>query len=167
MHRKTNFLIFYLLPIPISHLPRSVPRSYSKVQTDKHTSELKKDNFCEQQTMASHDDHDHDHQHPHHDQDHDHTHGDSTTKSCVGPDGKVYHEPIYSPGYFSRRAPPLLTRDFNERAFTVGIGGPVGTVYLLFPILTILFCCLLHITMKIYTNLLYHFFITSLFFISP
>ena len=113
--------------------------------------------------MASHDDHDHDHQHHHHD----HTHGDSTTKSWVGPDGKVYHEPIYSPGYFSRRAPPLLTRDFNERAFTVGIGGPVGTGYLIFPILTILFCCLLHITMKIYTNLLYHFFITSLFFISP
>ncbi|KAM3748626.1 hypothetical protein ACB098_05G123200 [Castanea mollissima] len=81
--------------------------------------------------------HDHDHQQHHHDHDHDHTHGDSTTKSWVGPDGKVYHshdglaphshEPIYSPGYFSRRAPPLLTRDFNERAFTVGIGGPVGT----------------------------------------
>jgi hypothetical protein len=61
----------------------------------------------------------------------------------VGPDGKVYHshdglaphshEPIYSPGYFSRRAPPLVTRDFKERAFTVGIGGPVGTGYLLFP----------------------------------
>ncbi|KAJ6390046.1 hypothetical protein OIU77_024298 [Salix suchowensis] len=25
------------------------------------------------------------------------------------------------------RAQPILTRDFNERAFTVGIGGPVGT----------------------------------------
>ncbi|KAI3826686.1 hypothetical protein L1987_00738 [Smallanthus sonchifolius] len=37
------------------------------------------------------------------------------------------HEPIYSPGFFSRRAPPLVTRDFNERAFTIGIGGPVGT----------------------------------------
>ncbi|KAF9688396.1 hypothetical protein SADUNF_Sadunf02G0193000 [Salix dunnii] len=55
----------------------------------------------------------------------------------LGPDGKVYHshdglaphshEPIYSPGFFSRRAQPILTRDFNERAFTVGIGGPVGT----------------------------------------
>ncbi|KAJ0081962.1 hypothetical protein Patl1_10225 [Pistacia atlantica] len=80
----------------------------------------------------------HDHHHPdyHH---HDHTHhdGDSATKSWVGPDGRVYHshdglaphshEPIYSPGFFSRRAPPLLSRDFNERAFTVGIGGPVGT----------------------------------------
>ena len=61
-------------------------------------------------------DHEHDHQHHHHDHDHDHNHGDSTTNSWVGPDGKVYHshdglaphshEPIYSPGYFSRRAPP-------------------------------------------------------------
>ncbi|KAJ0018984.1 hypothetical protein Pint_10000 [Pistacia integerrima] len=83
--------------------------------------------------MASHDHHHPDHHH------HDHTHhdGDSATKSWVGPDGRVYHshdglaphshEPIYSPGFFSRRAPPLLSRDFNERAFTVGIGGPVGT----------------------------------------
>ncbi|KAL9301641.1 Urease accessory protein G [Arabidopsis thaliana] len=57
--------------------------------------------------------------------------------SWVGKDGKVYHshdglaphshEPIYSPGYFSRRAPPLHDRNFSERAFTVGIGGPVGT----------------------------------------
>lgn len=64
-------------------------------------------------------------------------HGDSTATSWVGSDGRVYHshdglaphshEPIYSPGYFSRRAPPILSRNFNERAFTVGIGGPVGT----------------------------------------
>lgn len=57
--------------------------------------------------------------------------------SWVGPDGRVYHshdglaphshEPIYSPGFFSKRAPPIVDRDFKERAFTVGIGGPVGT----------------------------------------
>ncbi|CAI9087951.1 OLC1v1022159C1 [Oldenlandia corymbosa var. corymbosa] len=57
--------------------------------------------------------------------------------SWIGPDGKKYHshdglaphshEPIYSPGYFSRRARPLTNRDFSERAFTIGIGGPVGT----------------------------------------
>ncbi|KAI5670867.1 hypothetical protein M9H77_11231 [Catharanthus roseus] len=62
---------------------------------------------------------------------------DNGSTSWVGPDGRVYHshdglaphshEPIYSPGYFSRRAPPLANRDFNERAFTIGIGGPVGT----------------------------------------
>lgn len=74
-------------------------------------------------------------------QDHDHhEHGEANTTTWVGPDGKVYHshdglaphshEPIYSPGYFSRRAPPLPSRDFNERAFTIGIGGPVGTGYL-------------------------------------
>ncbi|KAK6133581.1 hypothetical protein DH2020_032710 [Rehmannia glutinosa] len=78
--------------------------------------------------MASEEQHDHDHGHEHH-----HHH----EESWVGPDGKVYHshdglaphshEPLYSPGYFSRRAPPLVNRDFNERAFTVGIGGPVGT----------------------------------------
>ncbi|KNA10785.1 hypothetical protein SOVF_140860 [Spinacia oleracea] len=71
------------------------------------------------------------HHHRHHD--HHHHHHQHEGKE----DGKVYHshdglaphthEPIYSPGYFSRRALPLTTRDFNERAFTVGIGGPVGT----------------------------------------
>jgi len=80
-----------------------------------------------------HHDHDHDHNH-HHEHDHDGEKGEG--KSWVGKDGRVYHshdglaphshEPIYSPGFFSRRAPPL-NRNFNERAFTVGIGGPVGT----------------------------------------
>ncbi|KAJ0266711.1 hypothetical protein HA466_0006580 [Hirschfeldia incana] len=32
-----------------------------------------------------------------------------------------------TPGYFSRRAPSLNDRNFSERAFTVGIGVPVGT----------------------------------------
>ncbi|CAM6119662.1 unnamed protein product [Calypogeia fissa] len=93
-----------------------------------------------------HDHHSHDsahahaqdhHHHDHHhggDTDHDHHHSENT---WTGADGKVYHshdglaphthEPLESPGFFSRRAPPLATRDFTERAFTVGIGGPVGT----------------------------------------
>ncbi|XP_021888463.1 urease accessory protein G [Carica papaya] len=93
----------------------------------------------------------HDHDHRHHDHDHHHhTHEKSqedSTTSWVGPDGRIYHshdglaphshEPIYSPGYFSRRAPPLLTRNFDERAFTVGIGGPVGTGYLIFLYFTV------------------------------
>ncbi|KAK3430753.1 hypothetical protein EUGRSUZ_E02383 [Eucalyptus grandis] len=81
------------------------------------------------------------HHHHHHDGDH-HHHGHHHDESAgaaswVGPDGRVYHshdglaphshEPIYSPGFFPKRAPPILSRDFNERAFTVGIGGPVGT----------------------------------------
>ncbi|XP_014507251.1 urease accessory protein G [Vigna radiata var. radiata] len=89
--------------------------------------------------MASHGEHHHHHHHGHgHDHDHEHDHDGEKGegKSWVGKDGRVYHshdglaphshEPIYSPGFFSRRAPPL-NRNFNERAFTVGIGGPVGT----------------------------------------
>lgn len=101
--------------------------------------------------MESHSDHTHHHHHDH--TDGLHHHGDSGGQSWVGADGSVYHshdglaphshEPIYSPGFFNRRAPPILNRDFNERAFTVGIGGPVGTGYLLltlyinFPLLLI------------------------------
>jgi hypothetical protein len=62
----------------------------------------------------------------------------------IGEDGRVWHshdglaphshEPIYSPGDFTKRAPPLASRSFADRAFTVGIGGPVGTgYYWLFP----------------------------------
>lgn len=80
----------------------------------------------------------HDHDHHHHERGHKKQDGcGGGDTSWVGPDGRVYHshdglaphshEPIYSPGYFSRRAPPLNDRNFSERAFTVGIGGPVGT----------------------------------------
>jgi len=48
------------------------------------------------------DDHDHDHDHDHH------------------------HEHWEHPGRFADRAPPV-DRDFARRAFTVGIGGPVGS----------------------------------------
>ncbi|XP_044964613.1 actin cytoskeleton-regulatory complex protein PAN1-like [Hordeum vulgare subsp. vulgare] len=57
--------------------------------------------------------------------------------SWVGEDGRVWHshdglaphshEPIYSAGDFSKRALPLDSGSFAHRAFTVGIGGPVGT----------------------------------------
>src|SRR6185295_18947062 len=64
--------------------------------------------------------HDHDglgmhehHGHDHHDHDHDHSHGH-------------HHEPLESPGRFEQRAAPLR-RNFKQRAFTVGIGGPVGS----------------------------------------
>jgi urease accessory protein len=36
------------------------------------------------------------------------------------------HEPLENPGHFHERELPL-DRDFHERAFTVGIGGPVGS----------------------------------------
>ncbi|CAL9074649.1 unnamed protein product, partial [Musa textilis] len=82
---------------------------------------------------------DHHHHHHHEGDRHHHFHeeGSAAAASWVGPDGRVYHshdglaphshEPIYSPGFFRKRAPPLVDRDFKERAFTVGIGGPVGT----------------------------------------
>lgn len=40
--------------------------------------------------------------------------------------GHDTHEPHDHPGDFAHRPPPL-DRDFAERAFTVGIGGPVGS----------------------------------------
>ena len=52
-------------------------------------------------------DHDHDHDHRH---DHGHT-----------------HEQMEHPGVFADRGQPLVDRDYQQRAFTVGIGGPVGT----------------------------------------
>jgi urease accessory protein len=40
--------------------------------------------------------------------------------------GQHSHDHLESPGHFHERELPL-DRDFNERAFTVGIGGPVGS----------------------------------------
>jgi urease accessory protein len=37
------------------------------------------------------------------------------------------HESWETPGRYQDRARPLAIRDFSERAFTVGIGGPVGS----------------------------------------
>src|ERR1043166_4463028 len=42
-----------------------------------------------------------------------------------GPQGH-HHEHLEHPGHFDDRDQPL-TRDFKERAFTVGVGGPVGS----------------------------------------
>lgn len=55
-------------------------------------------------------DHNHDHTHPH---DHPHDHGHT-------------HEVLEHPGHFTEREAPLQ-RDLKKRAFTVGIGGPVGS----------------------------------------
>lgn len=53
----------------------------------------------------------HEHHHHHHDHHHDHGHT---------------HEVMDHPGFFAERETPI-DRDFTERAFTVGIGGPVGS----------------------------------------
>ena len=54
--------------------------------------------------------HHHDHSHGH---SHDHGHGHT-------------HEHLDHPGHFHERDKPLH-RDFHQRAFTVGVGGPVGS----------------------------------------
>jgi len=62
-------------------------------------------------------DHSHDHSHAHaHDHAHDHSHDHGHT-----------HDHLEHPGVYDEREPRLSSRDFSERAFTVGIGGPVGT----------------------------------------
>ena len=48
---------------------------------------------------------------------HSHTHEHSHSHS---------HEPMDHPGHFRDRELPI-TRDFSQRAFTVGVGGPVGS----------------------------------------
>jgi urease accessory protein len=61
--------------------------------------------------------HDHgSHSHSHKHDDHHHHHGEH---------GHT-HEPMDHPGHFHERE-PSLERDFKQRAFTVGIGGPVGS----------------------------------------
>src|SRR5438046_10741277 len=37
------------------------------------------------------------------------------------------HEHADHPGYFHERPAPRLRRDYRARAFTVGVGGPVGS----------------------------------------
>lgn len=62
----------------------------------------------------AHADHDPDHSH---DPDHDHGRGQ---------DHEHHHERWGHPGLFRSRS-PALRRDYGRRAFTVGIGGPVGS----------------------------------------
>eukprot|EP00271_Cylindrocystis_brebissonii_P003368 TRINITY_DN1425_c0_g2_i1.p1 TRINITY_DN1425_c0_g2~~TRINITY_DN1425_c0_g2_i1.p1 ORF type:complete len:373 (-),score=71.29 TRINITY_DN1425_c0_g2_i1:484-1602(-) len=66
---------------------------------------------------------------------HSHAHTHVEKETVIG--GRIYHahdglaphthEPLESPGLFDARPAPLTSRDFKERAFTIGIGGPVGT----------------------------------------
>ena len=40
------------------------------------------------------------------------------------------HEHLDHPGRFEERQKTFSTRDFSQRAFTVGVGGPVGESFL-------------------------------------
>jgi urease accessory protein len=76
--------------------------------------------------MATHS-HDHDHAHDHGtctDPSHRHSHSHSHSHSH-GPHGHT-HEPYDGAGNFDDRESPIH-RDYTQRAFTVGIGGPVGS----------------------------------------
>jgi urease accessory protein len=64
----------------------------------------------------SHVDHSHGHEHSHEGHTHSHSHGGH---------GHT-HDISDHPGFFHERE-PALQRDFKRRAFTVGIGGPVGS----------------------------------------
>src|SRR5690349_3080644 len=45
-----------------------------------------------------------------------------------GPNGHTHsHDWMSTPGQFEEREQPLQDRDFTRRAFTVGVGGPVGS----------------------------------------
>jgi urease accessory protein len=60
-----------------------------------------------------------------------HSHGNSgASHSHGGGGGGTHghtHEAMENPGIFEDRDAPNTARDFSTRAFTVGIGGPVGS----------------------------------------
>lgn len=71
-----------------------------------------------------HRDHDHHHQeHDHHAHDHDHHSAGHALEHSHG----HAHEHLQNAGHYNARPQPLGRQDFTTRAFTVGIGGPVGS----------------------------------------
>ncbi|EEB09472.1 urease accessory protein UREG [Schizosaccharomyces japonicus yFS275] len=71
-------------------------------------------------------DHPHTHSHDHHSHDH-HSHDHHSHDHHTQEHGHS-HEAMDSPGSFlNRDLPEFSNRDFSQRAFTVGIGGPVGS----------------------------------------
>lgn len=83
-----------------------------------------------------HHDHDHDdhhhhgpHDHYHEHDGHEHSHVHSHLPHVEHDHGHGHtHEKMDHPGRYTDRDPPLITqRNWTERSFTVGIGGPVGS----------------------------------------
>lgn len=76
--------------------------------------------------MASNHNHSHPHSHEHsHIHDHSHSHDHSHGQQEGHPHGHS-HPKMESPGSFQCRQKPI-SRSWNTRAFTVGVGGPVGS----------------------------------------
>jgi urease accessory protein len=74
-----------------------------------------------------HSQHPHDHHHDPHDHDHHHDHDhDHVNERAHGHGHGHEHAPWPHPGLFRERE-PARPRDYARRAFTVGIGGPVGS----------------------------------------
>ncbi|PVD35323.1 hypothetical protein C0Q70_02283 [Pomacea canaliculata] len=67
-------------------------------------------NYAHDHAHHSHDHAHHSHDHAHHSHDHAHS-----------------HEVMESPGRYRDRQQPLYRSDWTQRAFTVGVGGPVGS----------------------------------------
>lgn len=81
--------------------------------------------------MHEHEHHDHPHDHSH---SHAHEHGSHTHTHAAAPDQPTVaanhghtHERMEHPGWFHQRPALRADRNFARRAFTVGIGGPVGS----------------------------------------
>ena len=69
--------------------------------------------------------HSHDHSHGEHSHSHDHEH--THDHSCDDTGHGHTHEHMDHPGLFEERYPSAAERDYSRRAFTVGVGGPVGS----------------------------------------
>jgi len=70
----------------------------------------------------------HSHDHPHNGHSHDHSHDTSPSATAAAADHGHTHEILTGPGSYLAREPPIVdNRDWRTRAFTVGIGGPVGS----------------------------------------
>jgi urease accessory protein len=87
--------------------------------------------MCEHEHSHEHGEHSHNHTHDHghcHGHGHDHGHANDAGAAEHHDHGHT-HEHMDDPGNFDDREPPLAgdDRDFELRAFTVGIGGPVGS----------------------------------------
>jgi len=73
-------------------------------------------------------DHAHEHGHSHEHEEHSHSHENGGHSHDHHPREHGHtHEQLEHPGLYTARDPPLNARDYKQRAFTVGVGGPVGS----------------------------------------
>ncbi|EWM24236.1 urease accessory protein ureg [Nannochloropsis gaditana] len=107
-------------------------------QHEHHHSTSRGDEHCDAHNKVVEDQRKHIHDHDYHHHHHHHYHDNSMSAQQKGDhlpskrhshnydEHGHTHEPMESPGAFHTRDQPLK-RDYLERAFTVGVGGPVGS----------------------------------------